>query len=373
MSQTTTLLIDSLRHLRSRYLFWISLALSALGAVALFGTYSFTPEGIRILWFRPIENAELVAGSDGPRMMVAGIFNGFFVRFWLSWGVMILALVSTASVLPDFLRSGAIDTALAKPISRVKLFLVKVFGSLLFVLFQVAVGVVLAYLLIGLRFDMWIHGALWAIPLITLQFLYLYCFAALIAVLTRSTLASLIGTILIWFMVFIVQFAANQFQENAATVRAQSELFRTRITQTETLADEENRELNNFEQFRINQYNKRIIESEKAINGWLGTWDNRLQRIELGVPKTGDIRRILANKVKAPIATEMMSLFIDVNSDEFRPPNVDEDEWSAQIQAGDEGKRAVRDVDTWVSIGSSLGVSFLALGFATLVFVRRDF
>lgn len=373
MSQTAALLTDSLRHLRSRYLFWISIALSALGALALFGTYSFTPEGIRFLWMRPWENPTLASGTDGPRQMVAGVFNGFFVRFWLSWGVLILALVSTASVLPDFLRSGAIDTALAKPISRIKLFLVKVFGSLLFVMIQVAVGVVLAYLLIGIRFGMWIPESLLAIPLITLQFFYLYCFAALIAVLTRSTLASLIGTMLIWFAIFIVQFVTNQFQENIASIQAQGEVFRTRVAQTQQLAADEGRELNNFEQFRIEQYQKRIEESDKAVNGWPGTWNTRLQRLELVVPKTGDIKKILANKVKAPMGSEMMSLFFDLNSDEFRPSNIDEDEWSAQLEAGAAGESAVRNVDTWVSIGSSLAVSGLALAFATLIFRRRDF
>ena len=53
---------------------------------------------------------------------------------------------------------------------------------------------------------MWLHESLLAIPLISLQFFYLYSISVLIAVIARSTLASLLGTVLFWFMVFMIQF-----------------------------------------------------------------------------------------------------------------------------------------------------------------------
>ncbi len=372
MSQSAAILIDSLRHLRSRYLFWISLVLSALAAFVLFGTYSFTPEGIRFLWFSPIENQSLAAGTPGPRQMVSGVFNGVFIKLWLAWGVIILALISTASVLPEFLRSGAIDAALAKPISRIKLFLLKVAGSLLFVLLQVAVGVGLAYVLMGFRFDMWIHASLLAIPLITLQFLYLYCFAALIAVLTRSTLASLIGTVLLWFAVFIVQFVSNQFQENATAMRTLRDTFETRIEQVEGNARDEGRDPTPFETTRLGWYREQVTQTDQTLS-WMEPWERRFGLVELFVPKTSDIRHIIAQRVRAPISNDFMSLFVDFEDDGIRPSSVDEEEWAASLDASDQGQEAVRDVNPWISIGSSLAVSGLALALATLVFARRDF
>lgn len=372
MSQTAAILVDSIRHLRSRYLFWISLILSALAAFALFGTYSFTPEGLRILWFRPLENPSLASGTDGPRQMVSGLFNGVFIKLWLAWGVIILALISTSSVLPDFLRSGAIDASLAKPISRVKLLLLKVVGSLSFVLLQVSVGVGLAYLLMGVRFDMWIHASLLAIPLITLQFFYLYCFAALLAVLTRSTLASLIGTVLLWFAVFIVQFVSSQFNENATAYRTMRETYKTRIEQLHQAAEADQRELTIFEQTRVGWYATQIEENNKVLK-WLEPWEGRLEMVELMVPKTGDVRKILAERVKAPISNDFMSLFFDLGGDDFRPSGVDEEEWETSMAASNRGQEAVRDVNAWRSIGSSLAVSCLALSLATAIFVRRDF
>ena len=229
MMQVLAILNDSLRELKGRSLFWITLIISAFAAFALLGSIGFNQEGWRILWFETIKSDVLRAGTPASRDVMAGLFNGFFVKFWLGWGAIILALISTSSVMPEFLASGAIDLSLAKPISRLKLFLVKVFGACLFVTVQVAVSALLAYVLVGLKAGIWLHTSLLAIPLITLQFLYLYAMSVLVAVTTRSTLASLLMTILFWFIVFIAQFATNQMNSMLTQNQAMLQRVEKRI------------------------------------------------------------------------------------------------------------------------------------------------
>ena len=196
--QTLAILQDSIRALRSRYLFWISLSISVMVAVALFGMISFNEQGWRILWFETSEHEFYRAGTDDSRDLIAWIFNSVYVRWWLSWAAIALALISTASIVPDFLAGGAIEVSLSKPISRLKLISLKIIGAMLFVALQVTVGVSLAWLLMGVKIGIWLPAAFWAIPLITLQFFYLYSVATLVGVLTRSTLASLLITLIFW-------------------------------------------------------------------------------------------------------------------------------------------------------------------------------
>ena len=97
MTQTIAILVDSLREIRSRSLFWIALAISALVAVLLFGLIGFDEKGWSILWFDTNESDILYAGSDGARDLMSWLFGGAFVWWWLSWGAIILALISTSS------------------------------------------------------------------------------------------------------------------------------------------------------------------------------------------------------------------------------------------------------------------------------------
>jgi ABC-type transport system involved in multi-copper enzyme maturation permease subunit len=371
IGQTIAMLVDSLRHLRSRYLFWVVLIVSCLAAISLFATYSFNAEGINLLGMTTFENASLTKGSSGSRSFVAGVFNAIFVKLWLGWGAIILALISTASVLPDFLQSGAIDVVVSKPISRLRLLLLKFLGSLAFVVIQVGVGVGLAHLIIGFKFDLWLHTAFWAVPLITLQFVYLYAFSAFLAVATRSTMASLLGTLLFWFVIFIVQFSANTLTEEAASSRFMMESQEARVTAMEAHIAGLDREPNSLELRQLDVVKARAAEHRKLVEG-LEAWEKWLTLVETAIPKTGDVQRILANALNAPVGTEFVGLFADLSEDEFRPADMDEEEMREAIDAGIAGERAKRRVDAAISIGTSLGFTAIVIIAAGWVFKRRD-
>jgi ABC-type transport system involved in multi-copper enzyme maturation permease subunit len=369
MIQIHAILLDSLRLLKSRSLFWLSLSLSVLAAVILFGTYSFNDKGMRILWFSTIENASLAAGTAGSKQFLAYMFNSIYVYFWLSWGAIILAVLSTASILPEFLSSGSIELSLAKPISRLSLLFWRVVGALLFVLLQTTVGVSVAYLLMGLKFGVWIHEALWTIPLITLQFFYLFCISTLLAVLTRSTLVCVIGTGLFWLGLFVIQFSSNKLTEVTAQTGRMMEIQIGRIETIKRRADEEQRPVTDSESKRIDDVQSQLDEV-KIIHNTTERWAARMDFVEIFVPKTGDIQKVITKLAKAPTSNDFFSLL----TRGARPPGgMDDEQFADAMDSGGAGQRAARQVETAKSIGSSLAFCSVCLLIAAIRFRRRDF
>jgi ABC-type transport system involved in multi-copper enzyme maturation permease subunit len=373
MTQALAILSDSLRELRSRSLFWVSLGISAVVAIALFGLISFNEEGWRVLWFATNESEFMREGAPGASKLMSWMFSGVFVFWWLSWGAIILAVVSTSSILPEFLAGGSIDITLAKPISRVRLFLLKVLGALLFVAVQTTISVLLAYVLLGVKVDLWLHMALLAIPLIVVQFFYLYAVSALVAVVTRSTVACLLVTVVFWVLVSLLQFSSNQMDSMAAQARSMLAQLQEQIDDIRKAAEDENRDLRPMDLGRISTYELRMEPYQQQI-GWFEPWQRPLKLVETAVPKTGDVQKIIATLADAPTLNELIAGDGEGGfMTSIRPPEINEEEWELMQEAGTEGSRAVRGVDNLTSLGSSLTFSVVVLGIAVGLFVRKDF
>jgi ABC-type transport system involved in multi-copper enzyme maturation permease subunit len=200
MNQTLALLLDAYRDLNARRMFWIVLILSTLVA-ASFAAIGLTPTGFEIFKWQfdsYFFNAKVVAPGD----FYKSIFLNWGVELWLSTIAAALALISTASLFPDFIAAGAIDLYLSKPISRVRLFLTKYFCGLLFVALQIACFCAACFFVMGFRGGAWEPGIFLAVPIVVLFFSYIYCVAVLIGVWTRSTVAAVLLTFLFWVGVF---------------------------------------------------------------------------------------------------------------------------------------------------------------------------
>ena len=76
---------------------------------------------------------------------------------------------------------------------------------------QATIFVALTFLVVGLRWRVWLPGYLLAIPLVVLLFSYLYCISALVAVVTRSTVAAVLLTMLAWMAFTGVQTVDDLF------------------------------------------------------------------------------------------------------------------------------------------------------------------
>jgi ABC-type transport system involved in multi-copper enzyme maturation permease subunit len=203
MNKTLALLLDSYRELNAKRLFWIVLALSGLVVLA-FAMIGIKDDTITILcWNTPLR-AEVLSYIS-PATLYKDLFAYFGIGFWLAWLGNILALVSTAGIFPDFIAAGSIDLYLSKPISRLRLFITKYTGGLLFVTLQVGIFSTCSFLVLGLRGHAWRPAIFLAIPLVVLVFSYLFSICVLLGVLTRSTIAAMLLTLLIWFALWGVQ------------------------------------------------------------------------------------------------------------------------------------------------------------------------
>jgi ABC-type transport system involved in multi-copper enzyme maturation permease subunit len=219
--QTWALLVDSYRLLLSRKLFWITLVISTV-IVLIYASIGFDETGWFVLFGALHFDTEIFkSGTEWSTALYMGLFSYFIVGLWLTWAATILALVSTSPIFNDFMADGSIDLVLSRPISRVRVFIVKYIGSLLFVVLQVAVFSFGVFLCAGWRVGEWNWSVFWAVPLIAVFFSYLYCVSVLMTMLTRSSMAAFLMTILFW----VVLFAADRAERFLNQLKIQSEVM----------------------------------------------------------------------------------------------------------------------------------------------------
>lgn len=215
MIQAYTILLDSLRMLRASKLFWVSIWISTFVAL-VYASIGFTPTGMSVgFGLFDFEIDVLRAGTPESEAFYLLLFTDLIVRFWLGWFSLFLALISTCSIFPHFLQSGSIELAISKPLSRLRLFLLKYLGGLLFVAVQTGLFCLVAFIAIGLRVDEWNFSVFWAVPMITFAFSLIYCVGVFIGVTTRSTVFALLGTLLFWAMTLIAQWTEDAIYKMA--------------------------------------------------------------------------------------------------------------------------------------------------------------
>lgn len=221
VGQIAALAVDAYRELNSKKLFWVTLVIS-LGVVLACAALGINDRGITLLGWQ-FDTAPLTADLVPPAKFYLFLFATLAVPIWLTWLATILALVSTASIVPDFLASGAIELTLARPISRLRLFAVKCGCGLLFVGLQVAAFAVACFLVVGLRGGSWEPRVFLAVPIVVLFFAYLFSFCVLFGVLTRSTIAALLLTLLVWLGLWSLNTAAAMvvLMRETAAVKAE--------------------------------------------------------------------------------------------------------------------------------------------------------
>lgn len=384
--QTLALLIDSWRLLTNRKLFWVTLALNLL-VVLIYGSIAITPTGVSIgfgLW--EWESEQFRAGSPLARTVLMPFINMQIISIWLAWIATGLGLISTASIFPDFLADGAIDMVLAKPISRLKTFLVKYLGALLFVLMQVSVFCVASLIVGRIRLGEWQWTLLAAIPVVVVFFSYIYSVSALVGVATRSSIAAILAAAVFWLAIFAVQSAeqisltiASQL-ESRADMREQ--LVEKRKANLDALAAKgKDRSDNEFERIRGRLENDRLeLEKERESAAKASAWHQAFYAATVAVPKTkgtiGLIDRWFASETDATTLSEVIMSGGRRRGPAMRdglPENEDDFDWAASREGELRATRRTAEVSVAWVIGTSLAFEAFVLGIAALIFVRRDF
>lgn len=367
LTQTLAIFLDAYRELNARKLFWATLVLSGF-VVLLFSLVGINERGLRFaVWDIPMEGMNTSVMS--PELFYKSMFMSLGVGFWLSWIATILAIVSTASLFPDFISGGTIDLSLSKPIGRLRLFLTKYIAGLLFVTLQVSVFSMAAFLLIGILGGAWEPALFLSIPIIVLFFSYLYCICVLLGIVTRSTIAALMLTLLFWFVIFIVHSAESSlmtfsllFEKQAEALAFENERINEQL-QALRSDNQEDTEEKQKKETRLTELKDRIASNQKT-SGYLATGHSISYAVKTVLPKTdetvGLLNRWLIDLAELPEVEQAES-----PQDPFsggRVPGI-EREIEERLR-----KRSL----FWIG-GSSILFEIVVMSLAAWIFVRRDF
>jgi ABC-type transport system involved in multi-copper enzyme maturation permease subunit len=429
LTQTWAIFVDAYRELNSKRLFWIVLALSGLvvGAFAMLGN---NEEGITFLhWTIPFDIASTRFVPTDQFYKITFVSLGLSI--WLTWIATVLALVSTAGIFPDFLAGGSIELALSKPISRLRLFLTKYLSGLLFVFLQVLVFSGASFLVIGFRGGSWEPAILLSVPLVVLVFSYLYAVLVLVGVLWRSTIAALLVTLLVWFVIFAINSADGVMlqikHESRLSVReeaAQVDAVRARIAELEKQAAQpdspapepateeaeakptegglaaalawglrksgQDAERNRTPDERLVQVKQELSSKQAELDSSSKTlatverWHGIVVGVKTVLPKTGETVGLMERYILD--LSKLRSLQSDRRDErqaeivaEMSEEGVagDRDEMRRRMDREEQVANAVRDEmrgrnELWI-IGTSLLFEALVMGLAAWSFCRREF
>ncbi len=396
LRQTGALFLDAFRELHARKMFWLTMMLSGL-IVLVFALIKVDNQGLHMLGWS-IPGSEEFAARIGPRFFYAFFMVNIGINVWLAWAATIIALLSTASIIPDFIADGRIDTMLSKPLSRVRLFLTKYTTGLLFVGLQVLVFCVGSFLVMGLRAGTWEWGIFLAVPLVVLFFSYLFAFMSLMGLLTRSAMASVLITGLFWGVVFLVNMADGIMMDIKNGRAFDAEYYAVKAEYDTHLADKLKLEAEEDVAAGI-EPNPRTATRIERLTESAERSSERAARAELGLPA---IERwhgyLVASKTLLPKTSETVALLerhmIDVDEMAaafpalFEGSNFDYEEANDPIEREEiDGipnpsavpspqQRTIEEsrsrTTLWV-IGTSLGFEAFVLFVCCFIFARRDF
>ena len=386
MTQTLALLVDAYRELCAKKLFWITMGLSGLVVLA-FAMVGINEQGITFLWFQlPAEafGARMTSETLPPGLLYRFMFSSLAVPIWLSWVAVILGLISTAGMIPDLIQGGTIEAILSRPIGRVRLLLTKFVGGLLFMALQVGVFSTLVFIVIGVRGGSWAPEVFLAVPIVVAMFSYLFAVCVLLGLVTRSTIAALLLTLLFWMTVFVVNtgdnIAISMHEQIKADRRIQSDRLE-RMERNASLAILEERNASRAEQGLepLARYEPTVdelfakdpripsrrdeVEQSESSERLAGKWRQGVYLGKMVFPKTQETIGLLERWTVDREALAQMG----------GPPTDNDDDSLARQQGQRATVEAIHSRPLWWVLGTSLAFEALVLGIAVIIFKRRDF
>lgn len=377
MRQTLAIFLDAYRELNSKKLFWIVLALS-VAVVGAFSMVGLNEKGLSILWWSfPSPFNSLMFSQE---LFYKLMFANLGVKVWLSILSTILALVSTAGIFPDLISSGSIELTLCKPIGRLRLFLTKYLAGLTFTAIQVSLFTLAVFLVFGLRAGSWLPGLFWTVPIMVAFFSFLYCVCVLLGLLTRSTVAALLVTLLLWFVVF----GLHTTEQTLLLFRTRNEMQQEKLehrlatyrAQAKEAAENPEKEKPSVSKFLRSSPEQRAESTQKALDSVradapaLRTWHNGFYGLKTVLPKTTEtidlLERVLVSQADMNQLRKGDDEAVDMGDEpEERRINMQ--------QAAQRVQDKVRDRPLWWVLGTSFGFEAVILGIAAWIFCRRDF
>lgn len=218
---------DTFRQARASKIFWIMLAINGLCilfclSVRIEGGDNLRPDGDYLY-----QGDQLMTGPSFENGRFGFLFGAFrvslardreegvhFLQTILgTWGAgaigVLLTLIWTAGFLPEFLQPRNSSIVFAKPVPRWMVLVGKIFGIVLLVTFQATVFFVGTWLSLGITTGVWSGAYLAGIPILLVHFSAIFSFSVLLAVLTRSTVACVLGSVAFWVICVAVNYTRH--------------------------------------------------------------------------------------------------------------------------------------------------------------------
>lgn len=388
LMQTKAIFIDAYRELNAKKLFWLTLGLNVI-AVGLFASLGINSEGFSLLHWT-FDAQFMNTNFISKELFYKVQFTTWGVPVWLSWVTTILALISTAGIVPDMVSGGTIEPVLSKPIGRVRLFLTKYLTGLLFVGLQILVFSVGCFLVLGIRAGAWEFGLFLAVPIVLAFFSYLYSFCVLVGLVTRSTIAALLLTILFWVVIFLAnttdsvmlaqrEGAILRVEDRQSAVEAQERFATKRIEQFREQGkpipgegDEPLPEGVEDSLIAVNPTLKtarnRLVDAQESLPTW-EAWVSGIFVLKTLLPNTQETIGLLERHL---ISNDELEQLMGMGGDRNRTANEDEPAM-ADPRVPDRVAVIMRSRTIGWVLGTSFAFEIILLGLSTIIFVRRDF
>ncbi|MEM9661855.1 MAG: hypothetical protein AAF937_06060, partial [Planctomycetota bacterium] len=312
------------------------------------------------------------------------------ISVWLAWIATILGLITTAGIIPSLVSSGVIDSMVAKPITRTRLFLTRYATGLLFAALQVGLFSGVAFLVLGVRGGEWLPAVFLAVPIVVVFFSYLFAIMALVGLITRSTITALLLTLLVWFGLFIVNRVDEsliQFHERAkiriqtaderierGEANAKQIVLRAKQAEDPGVPDDYEPTREELDSaiptlILVRQTREDAVRNEAELR----PWTNGLFIAKTVLPKTTETIALLDRYI---LSEDEANEIFDIFTPGDGQSTVDEETGAVRV-SGDDAQQALVDRIRSRSLAWILGTSLLfesaILGICCLIFTRRDF
>jgi len=389
LTQTKAIFLDAYRELNAKKLFWLTLGLNFL-VVVLFAALGINEKGVTLLHWS-FDTAFFNSDTVSKELFYKLQFTTWGVPIWLSWVTIILALISTAGIIPDLVSGGAIEPVLSKPIGRIRLFLTKYFTGLLFVALQVFIFSLGCILVMGIRGDAWEPKLLLAVPIVLALFSYLFAFCALVGLITRSTIAALLLTLLFWFAIWIVNAGDSMMiaqregwtlkvQDRQQDIQRQETFAEKRILQLQEqdkpipgqgddpLPDEYTNTLEAVNP-ALKMSKERLEKAQASEKTW-ANWASRVVLLKTLLPKTQETVGLLERSL---ISKEEIAMLMGMNQRQAQNFDSSDTPAFADPRVGNRVAEIMRSRSTLWILGTSFLYEALILALCSIIFARRDF
>ncbi len=382
LRQTMALLIDAVRRLRAAKLFWITLGLSLLVA-ASFGLVGINSVGLHFPFYGTLQNGLLNTTIIPADAFYKLMFLVLGVSIWLSWASIILALISTADLIPSLASDGSADLYLSRPVGRVRLLLTRYTTGLLFAAAQAACFSVAAIFVIGLRGGVWLPALLWTIPAIVVFFSFLYCVSALVGLSSRNSIAAILATLLVWFFSWGVDTADQallQQREQAAVEVEYTQFDLEQNAQLQSSLREASEIARSTAAGNGDALQRRLDDQQASLSSWQ-TAHNIVMWVKTPLPKTGETIEILNDRLIS--ATDLQGFSGEINDGRIerseeraermkRDVNDTRRREQMQIEGESRAGAAYSGRSWWWSLGTSFLFQAVLVAIACWMFARRD-